>query len=80
MSEGVACPVCGEFESKVLDCRPVHSEGTFRRRRLCPNGHKYSTKEMLSVEYNAIKHNPKLPNKIVIEVDMRLGTTRIKEG
>lgn len=41
------CPECGSVETEVLDTRLVGEMK--RRRRQCPQGHRYATLEMLSV-------------------------------
>ena len=42
-SVGVPCPVCGERRSAVVDTRP--SKEHTRRRRVCANGHAFTTHE-----------------------------------
>jgi hypothetical protein len=37
------CPTCGSKESTTLDSRPTSD--SIRRRRACPNGHRYTTYE-----------------------------------
>lgn len=37
------CPTCGEPDSYVVDTR--YKRGAIRRRRECPNGHRYTTAE-----------------------------------
>ena len=43
MTIGVPCPVCGCVSSTVLDGRPT--KAGYRRRRVCDEGHRFSTKE-----------------------------------
>lgn len=43
--KGLQCPVCGSLLSMVIDKRN-HTDGLgIRRRRMCENGHRFSTKE-----------------------------------
>lgn len=45
MTEKLACPACGEYASKVIDCRP--SMTGFWRRRECLSCHaRFSTEEV----------------------------------
>ena len=30
------CPVCGNFDSKVIDSRPIEADNSIKRRRECP--------------------------------------------
>lgn len=40
----VLCPVCGDGRSRVMNTRPS-AQGIYRR-RLCVNGHRFSTEEV----------------------------------
>ena len=40
----VACPVCGDGRSRVMNTRPS-VQGIYRR-RVCVNGHRFSTEEL----------------------------------
>ena len=48
---GIPCPACGDTHSGVLDSRPsppsrgTAGQPTIRRRRICKNGHRYTTRE-----------------------------------
>lgn len=44
----VRCPVCGSEETKVNDTR--HTRDYTRRRRECPEGHRFTTHEMVEGE------------------------------
>jgi len=39
----IACPVCGDLQSKVINTRPSDT-GVYRRRE-CPRGHRFNTEE-----------------------------------
>lgn len=39
------CPVCGVRKAALLYSRPNKHEDYIRRRRVCPNGHRYTTHE-----------------------------------
>lgn len=39
------CPVCDSGESRVLDTLPSRDGKVIRRRRICPNKHRYTTRE-----------------------------------
>lgn len=43
------CPECGE-DTTVYDSRRVPHLNTVRRRRVCPNGHRFSTREVIMRE------------------------------
>lgn len=44
----LVCPQCG-VKSRVLDTRPA-VEGGIRRRRICENNHRFTTKEHVETE------------------------------
>lgn len=43
---GIPCPECGSSSGKVVDSRP--RDGGTRRRRICDNGHRFSTVEVVA--------------------------------
>ena len=42
------CPKCGR-ETSVINSRPIRNGAIIRRRRICPNGHRFSTEEKIMV-------------------------------
>jgi len=46
--QSIPCPECGSFSSLVIDTR--HTYEHTRRRRVCQNGHRYSTRETYLIE------------------------------
>lgn len=50
---GVACPKCGVRRSRVVNSRPGADRHRHWRRRVCANGHRYSTEERaIECEWN----------------------------
>lgn len=45
---GIRCPECNSNLSRTVDSRP--QMGAQRRRRECPNGHRYTTYETIKPE------------------------------
>lgn len=47
MSNLIHCPKCGDDSSWVKDSRSSGTANEIRRRRVCANGHKFSTYEII---------------------------------
>lgn len=61
----VTCPVCASTKGAVTDSRP--SEGSIRRRRMCSNGHRFSTIEVLTT--NRPDLDPKVLKNLIDRCD-----------
>lgn len=48
-ADGFPCPVCGK-KSRVYDSRAGTNGAEFRRRRECPDNHRFSTVECVAVQ------------------------------
>lgn len=48
------CPTCGA-PTEVKDTRPLSAGATIRRRRLCANGHRFTTHEALPKAGDALQ-------------------------
>ena len=45
----ITCPVCGNTKSRVTDSRDRHETWWRWRRRVCPAGHVYTTREVVEL-------------------------------
>ena len=50
----VACPVCKSTKSVCTDTR--HPDGYTRRRRVCENGHRYTTRETVVIKPDGLSY------------------------
>lgn len=48
----IRCPECQEDSVCTIDSRGHADRKTIRRRRECPNGHRFTTLEKLAVEWH----------------------------
>lgn len=47
------CPICNDGGTRVIDSRMWRTKDGVRRRRECPNGHRFTTSETIDLEYVA---------------------------
>lgn len=48
-SEGVSCPICGDMITHCVDSRYTAKGNYTRRRRVCQNGHRFTTQEKCEI-------------------------------
>lgn len=63
--EGIACPVCGNFDHGVKDSRP--GPGYWRRRRACNCGERFTT-----VEFHAADLRQGVPHLPALDLQKKL--------
>jgi transcriptional repressor NrdR len=57
MTPKIACPSCGDYDSKVTNTRPRTSGGVYRRRECLVCKHRFSTLETV-YRYPSTKFQP----------------------
>lgn len=50
----IECPVCGSHKNGCMDSRTAGDGEYIRRRRVCANGHRFSTREVVMPDFHQL--------------------------
>lgn len=77
-SIGVECPVCKSLKSRVLDKRNSNKD-TILRRKVCENGHRYSTVEVLG-QRDSYTNKMKVKKTPLTDEEIKSKFPRVKDA